>query len=279
MDPYFTLCPLEQSYPTNHTKSHPNTPLLSHIPTERNSQPHLIPPELQPMTKPPLVTRHTKIYPTLQSPIEPPTLQSPIEPPTANPPKPKTAPPQPTKPAQQPKLHITTHNEADQALLASLQDRIDSLPTSTTIHNEISKSAHIRLMQPAAQALHHPAAPILQTYASTGCLMDCGPDWSKEQIEETLHYGAHPSAKKAEARSYLITETTAKVQEGFAKIIWYGGIKHNLPPKLKLSPVAMVPHQSRTFRVILDLSFQLRSVHHPHPSVNDTTKCSRRMMT
>ena len=33
----------------------------------------------------------------------------------------------------------------------------------------------------------------------------------------------------------------------------------------------MVPHKSRAYRVILDLSFQLQSAHHPHPSVNDAT--------
>ena len=126
-------------------------------------------------------------------------------------------------------------------------------------------------MHPSAQALDHPAAPILQDYAAAGCPVDCGPNWSRQQIEETLRYGAHPSAKKTDARDYLIKETTAKVQEGFAKIVRYGDIKTKLPRKLKLSPVAMVPHKSRAFRVILDLSFQLRSTQHPHPSVNDAT--------
>ena len=170
-----------------------------------------------------------------------------------------------------PKIHITTHDKADQALLVSLQDHMESLPTSKSIHTELGKSPKIGLTHPSAHALNHPATPILQHYSSTGCPVDCGPNWTRHQLEEALQYGAHPSAKKAEAQAYLIKETTSKVKEGFGKIVCYRNIKNNLPQKLKLSPVAMVPHKSRAYRVILDLSFHLRSTNHPHPSVNDST--------
>ena len=230
--------------------------------TERSNQIHIIPPELQTTHTPPALTRSTKIYPSLSSPKEPPVAL----------PKPKlTALRKRAHPDPPLKLHITSHDEADQALIASLQDRVESLPSAKSIHSEIGKSSQIGLMHPTSHALNHPATPILQDYAAAGCPVDCGPHWTKQQIEETLQYGAHPSAKKAAAREYLVSETNAKVQEGFAKLVRYGDIKSNLPPKLKLSPVAMVPHKSRAYRVILDLSFHLRSAHHPHPSVNDAT--------
>ena len=44
-----------------------------------------------------------------------------------------------------------------------------------------------------------------------------------------------------------------------------------LHPLFKLSPVAMIPHKSRLFRAILDLSFYLRREGAHYKSVNDTT--------
>ena len=43
----------------------------------------------------------------------------------------------------------------------------------------------------------------------------------------------------------------------YAKVIRYGELKKNPPEKLKISPVAMIPHKSRSYRIILDLSFQI----------------------
>ena len=36
-------------------------------------------------------------------------------------------------------------------------------------------------------------------------------------------------------------------------------ICHNLPKNIKISPVSMIPHKSKMFRCILDLSFQLKN--------------------
>ena len=53
---------------------------------------------------------------------------------------------------------------------------------------------------------------------------------------------------------------------------WLQLKRDGVPQKLKISPIAMIPHKSRMFRAILDLSFSLRlkdgSV---IPSVNETT--------
>ena len=84
-------------------------------------------------------------------------------------------------------------------------------------------------------------------------------NWSKGQLEEALKYGAHPSAQKGEALNCLIQEARDKEKEGFVKIITWGSIKNNIPKKLNLSPIAMIPHKSRKFRAILSLSFHLRT--------------------
>ena len=42
--------------------------------------------------------------------------------------------------------------------------------------------------------------------------------------------------------------------------------------KLKISPLAMIPHKSRKYRAILDLSFELRLAVYTLPSVNEATE-------
>ena len=178
------------------------------------------------------------------------------------------------------RLSITTDKEADAAAHAAINPRIHLLPNAEEQRDVLGKSTlqtHTKsgLMWPTGPARNHPAAELLDSYATNGCPVDCGPDWSREQIEEALKYGAHPSAQDSEALACLIQETNTKVEEGFAKVVTYKDIQDKLPPKLKLSPIAMIPHKSRKFRAILDLSFTLRANRHKRDdktSVNDTTK-------
>jgi hypothetical protein len=44
---------------------------------------------------------------------------------------------------------------------------------------------------------------------------------------------------------------------GQAKLVLWDDIKDNPPPQLKISPIAAIPHKSKAFRSILDLSFSL----------------------
>jgi len=57
-----------------------------------------------------------------------------------------------------------------------------------------------------------------------------------------------------------------------AHLVNWTDIQHNIPPNLKVSPLAAVPHKSRQFRAILDLSFQIRMAGLKLPSINATTK-------
>jgi hypothetical protein len=55
------------------------------------------------------------------------------------------------------------------------------------------------LMYPRNEVLTHPAGPGLLQYAFDGCPVDCGDDWTLEQLEAAIINGAHASANIPEA--------------------------------------------------------------------------------
>eukprot|EP00957_Ditylum_brightwellii_P127644 9734543-Ditylum_brightwellii.AAC.1 len=126
-------------------------------------------------------------------------------------------------------------------------------------------------MWPQAFATDHPAAPDLQNYTKGGYHVDCGPDWSLQQLVTSLKQGSHKSATTPDTCATLHIETDNKIANGFACKVQFGNIKHNLPPKLKISPVVCIPHKSKLYWVILNLSFKLRDRRTMYRSVNDTT--------
>ena len=55
---------------------------------------------------------------------------------------------------------------------------------------EANKPVKIRgLMAPRMRALDHPAAPLLKEYASQGCPVDVGRDWTLEELEAAIEKG------------------------------------------------------------------------------------------
>ena len=117
----------------------------------------------------------------------------------------------------------------------------------------------------------HDTTPILQKYATQGCPVDCGRNWSHKHQLLMLQRGPHRSALAKKAVIQLQHKTTEKVQHGYAQVVKWGDIKNNIPPKLKISPVAMIPHKSKPFCCILDLSFGLEHEGMKYPSVNKLT--------
>ena len=128
-------------------------------------------------------------------------------------------------------------------------------------------------MCPSGLALHHPAAERLLQYATQGCPTDTGQPWTLEQMEKAVMRGPHQSALDPEAMAYFEKEVMEKVEQGQAKVVLWDDIKNNPPPQLKVSPIALIPHKSRMFRAILDLSFaiRLRTGEVEVPSVNSTS--------
>ena len=134
-------------------------------------------------------------------------------------------------------------------------EKEESIPANLQVKETIGK--YYGLMKPSRSvALEHEAPPLLKGFAENGCPVDCGENWSDERIVDAMLRGPHQSAYLEGAVGFLQEETKEKVQNSFARVIKWRDIKDNVPPKLKISPVAMVPHKSKKFRVIMDLSFR-----------------------
>ena len=59
--------------------------------------------------------------------------------------------------------------------------------------NEARRPVRIRgLMVPRMRALDHPTAPLLKQYASQGCPVDVGRDWTLEELEAAVEKGPTP---------------------------------------------------------------------------------------
>ena len=169
---------------------------------------------------------------------------------------------------ENPKDIAMTPEQQDAAIREALQNE-DTMPQEKELQDAIGKL--IGLVLPRHEARKHAAQRLLDLYATDGCPADCGPDWTKDHIEAAILKGPHSSAHDPAALKALHAETTDKVANGYAKVIRYGDIADKLPAKLKISPVAMIPHKSRAFRTILDLSFRLRHRGKLMESVNSAT--------
>ena len=113
-------------------------------------------------------------------------------------------------------------------------------------------------MYPGPLAQKHAAGNLLKQYGTTGCPVDILDNWTIEQLDQAVSYGAHPSAETAEAATALRKEALEKVDQGFAILVnWKAVRKQLLQGKqlhTKISPIAAIPHKSRLYRMILDLS-------------------------
>ena len=87
-----------------------------------------------------------------------------------------------------------------------------------------------------------------------------------------LQRGPHRSALSKKAGHKLCQETADKITQKYALVVKWGDIKYKIPQKLRISPVAMIPHKSKPYICILDLSFTLFNKGVKLASVNDKTK-------
>jgi hypothetical protein len=144
----------------------------------------------------------------------------------------------------------------------------DTFPVEIPVKEEISK---LGLMWPRSYAEFHRVTPLLNSYAIDRCPVQCGPDWSEEKILKLLRQGPHRSARVKAAIRQLRQETVEKIKHGYARVVKWRDIRDDIPKKLKISPVAMIPHKSKPFRCIMDLSFTLQDGGKRYKSVNETT--------
>ncbi len=91
-------------------------------------------------------------------------------------------------------------------------------------------------------------------------------------MQAAIDRGPHESALDPEAIAQLNLEIQEKVRLGQARVVQWDNLRSNPPPELKISPLAMIPHKSRKFWAILDLSFPVKLTNGTvKPSVNEGT--------
>ncbi len=134
-------------------------------------------------------------------------------------------------------------------------------------------TAETREMAPQGLTLRHEASELLAEWAQLGCPTRTGRDWSLAEIQAAIDWGSHQSAQEPDAIGHFAEEVPSKVNRGQARVVLWDDIKSNHPRQLKVSPVAAIPHKSRAYRLILDLSFKLcLEDGGVVESVNDTTE-------
>ena len=176
-----------------------------------------------------------------------------------------------TKPTSIPKEKMDMTPDEESKYIKKNLFNDDHFPSDLPILKENIGKSSSQLMEPRTYSSFHEATPLLSEYAKNGCPVNCGPDWTMETILKLLRRGPHRSSRRRDAVRQLRTETKEKIACGYARVVRWGDIKHNIPKKLKISPVAMIPHKSKKYRCILDLSFTLFEDGIEYPSVNETT--------
>ena len=103
----------------------------------------------------------------------------------------------------------------------------------------------------------HQEIPLLNGYSHQGFPTVCGPDCAKSHLDVMIERGPHKSARRKKAIKQPQDKTVDKIKHKYAQVVRWGDINNNIPLKLKISLVTMIPHNSKAFRFILDLSFML----------------------
>eukprot|EP00957_Ditylum_brightwellii_P078955 6003876-Ditylum_brightwellii.AAC.1 len=99
-------------------------------------------------------------------------------------------------------------------------DRYNCIPNKGSIKLTISK--YKGLMWPCTFAENYLERNRLEQCTTEGCPMDCGHDWTTEQIEKALCHGPHKSAQSKEAATFIHKEREEETKNGYAKVITYG---------------------------------------------------------
>jgi hypothetical protein len=131
--------------------------------------------------------------------------------------------------------------------------------------NKAQGKTHRRsLMQPQPRAQGHPFFPTLNKWATKGVPVDCGLNWEWENVEQAVARGPHCGSMEKENIALVHEDIQYQVDAGFLRIMLWSELQKLRPPKLKISPMAVVRQKNRRGRLILDLSFPVyRRGHDP----------------
>ena len=117
------------------------------------------------------------------------------------------------------------------------------IPDEIPVKETIGKSLLVLMCPQIPYAKDHEAIPLLHGYAEDGCPVGCCEYWTRDHIKLVLKRGPHRSTLGKKAVRQLRKETDNKVTHKYAMIVKWGDIKNNIPVKLKVSPVAMIPYK------------------------------------
>ena len=176
------------------------------------------------------------------------------------------------------KRQLRKQNKRNKRLLKAVQQRGSQWTEHTgtipcdTAQLPRSREPYRNSMCPTGRALHHPAANILREWATLGCPTRTGREWTKSEMWEAVERGPHRSAMSPDALEHFAAEVGEKLRTKQARLVPWDEIKDDPPRQLKISPIAAIPHKSKAYRSILDLSFRLRLKNGGVlAAVNDTT--------
>ena len=109
--------------------------------------------------------------------------------------------------------------------------------------NTKDRIGNLGIMCSRMYATYHSTKPLLQSFSTEGYPVKCGPAWYTEQTVASILHAPHMSANSTDDRTVLCSEEHTKVHKEFANIIKYKTIKGRIPPTLKVSPEACIPHK------------------------------------
>ncbi len=129
------------------------------------------------------------------------------------------------------------------------------LPSTQLLQNSTS---YQNSMCPLGLALDHTTAAHLNKWSRLGCPTMIGKPWTKLQLTTAIRRGPYSSALTPTAMVHFANKMKQKVACGQAKLICWRDIRNNPPAELKISPISAIPHKSKPYQSILNLSFTLR---------------------
>ena len=134
------------------------------------------------------------------------------------------------------------------------------------------------MMKPINNDLQNPAGTLLLKYAENGCPVEVGRSWKPQEITVAVKQGPHISALALDTIKKIHNDIEGKRQQGFSEMVYWDEIKGKLGSAqwqhLKISSIFMIPHKSRKYRAILDLSFIIKIFGMEIPPVNKLTSIS-----
>ena len=80
---------------------------------------------------------------------------------------------------------------------------------------------HRNNMCPSGLAVRQPAYETLKRYATEGCPVKTGRNWTKEDINAAVMRGPHESALSEEAIAHFAAEAKEKVASNQARLVCY----------------------------------------------------------